>query len=139
MLLFIFAAKSWEIYLLGSAVVLLSIAVCVLMLYIIIKKTNKIERAKCKVLETEGDKARTMPLATLLEQTNLKIKKLSTGGFEVIDKETKEQLGFADTQEEAEEILTQLAKTQKPEIEVQNRKGEDGEMVSYVNDKNMQL
>lgn len=140
-LLSFFTQKSWEIYVLGVAVVLLSILVCVLMLYIIAKKTNQVEKACQPLPETQGDKDRKQPpnvRPEALQNSNIKIVKDSKG-FKIIDAKTKEVFGFAYTMEEAKEIETELARSQKPQLVIQNRKGEDGEMVSYVNDKSMQI
>lgn len=141
-LLSIFTQKSWEIYVLGVAVVLLSILVCVLMLYIIAKRTTQAEKACQPLPETQGDKSRKQPPAVrpeALENSTIKIVKEGKKGFNIIDFKTKEVFGFAHTMEEAQEIATEIAKSQKSQLEIQNRKGDAGEMVAYVNDKSMQI
>lgn len=138
--------NGWLIYVLAGIIVLLSITICVLIVYLIILKSNEEERAKTKLPETNGDKSSKFGAdPESINKNKLQVlQDKDSDGFVVLRKDTGEIVGCAKTKEEANEIIINISKQDKKSvkssnIDVQNRKGVDGEMVSYTNDKSTKL
>ena len=138
------AGYGWLVYFLASLVVLFSITTCVLILYLISTRSNSVEKAKTKLPETESDKKSkfgTDPLSINKNKIQV-IEDQNKNGFVVKIKGNKKSVAFAKTKEEAQEIASNISKQESSSeasssIEVTNRRGVDGEMVSYTNDKSL--
>lgn len=125
------------LYIVGALVVVAALATCCFILYFIAKRKSEVPKTVEILPETEGDKI-TKKLneeqAKILLESKLQIEE-KQGKFYIKEKGKEGFVSVAASKEEAIQIVHQLAKEHKEVVEVNSKKGIDGEMVSYTNDK----